>query len=270
MHTRINIKTDNSEQKEILIALLADAGFDGFEEQPGSLSAFIDAESYDEGVLNEILGNFDLSFHKENIPETNWNAEWEKDFVPVTVNRFCAVRAAFHPPVPDVQYDIVITPRMSFGTGHHATTWLVLSEMEAIDFKGKKVLDYGTGTGVLAILAEKLGATRTLAIDNDKWSIENAADNFTENQCSGIELVESSEIETDEQFDVILANINRNVLLAQMEALAQHLSKDGVLLMSGLLSGDQDIITEKANKSGLKVKNAREREGWIVLEVIQG
>ncbi|RYG05685.1 MAG: 50S ribosomal protein L11 methyltransferase [Chitinophagaceae bacterium] len=268
MHTRINIRSDNSEQKEILIALLADAGFDGFEEQPGSLSAFIEADAYDEGVLNDILGGFELTFHKENIPERNWNAEWEKDFVPVTVNQFCAVRAGFHPPVPDVKHDIIVTPRMSFGTGHHATTWLVLSGMEPIDFQGKTVLDYGTGTGVLAILAEKLGATRTLAIDNDKWSIENAADNFSENECTGIELVESSEIETTEQFDVILANINRNVLLARMQELAQHLKKDGVLLMSGLLAGDQEIISEKANSCKLTVKSAREREGWIVLEVI--
>jgi ribosomal protein L11 methyltransferase len=168
----------------------------------------------------------------------------------------------------ETRYDIIITPRMSFGTGHHATTYLVIEQMKGINIDKMAVLDFGTGTGVLAILAEKMGALDIDAIDNDEWSIRNAGDNIRDNNCSRIRLIHADSLVGMAKYDLILANINRNILLNQMEAIAQHLQKDGVVLMSGLLQGDQEIIAASAASQNLFIDRVNDRDGWLVLYLI--
>ena len=265
---KLSVHTSMAAEKDLITGILSEAGFDGFEEEQHKLHAYINAELFDEATAKALLQPHGVSFSVELIPGKNWNDEWEKNFKPVFVKNFCCIRASFHPPVLGIKHDIVITPRMSFGTGHHATTYLMLQQMENINFKNKFVLDFGTGTGVLAILAEKLGASDILAIDNDKWSIENAGENIRENNCLKIRIVESGNIDSTGQSDIILANINRNVLIDQMANLSQHLKKEGVLLMSGLLSGDRPKFETAAMDSGLKVKEENEMEGWIVLQLV--
>jgi ribosomal protein L11 methyltransferase len=267
VYIKVKIITNDSVQKDLLIGLLSQAGYEGFEDEGAALSAFITEGGLNEYDLQQILLPLQLSFSIEHLAPVNWNEQWEKGFEPVIVGDFCCIRASFHGAVKTVKHDIIITPRMSFGTGHHATTFLMIEQMKGLAFDGLKVLDFGTGTGVLAILAEKLGSAFILAIDNDEWSIENATVNVAENGCKNIIIAEGSTIQTEQQFDVILANINRNVLLGQMESLAQHLAAKGVLLISGLLTGDRRKIEEKAVASGLRVEDIGEREGWIVLRL---
>ena len=270
VYTKVMFKTSKPGEKDLLIGLLASLDYEGFEEEGMMLSAYIPQPAFDESLLRDALINVDVPYRVEEVNPVNWNEEWERNFVPVTVGDFCCIRAAFHPASPTVQHDIVITPRMSFGTGHHATTYLMVEEMAALNLVGLRVLDFGTGTGVLAILAEKLGAERVLAIDNDSWSIENAADNIIENGCRRIMIKHASAIEGIDLYDVILANINRNVLLDQMSSILQHLSPNGVVLMSGLLTGDLAIIEVDAEAQGLKSEGSRERDGWIVIRFTAG
>ncbi len=257
------------EQQEILIALLSDQGFEGFEEGAHYLSAFIPEDQWDKQATDDIqIGEEPLQYTTEVIAPRNWNEEWEKNFEPVVVNDFCAVRAHFHQPIPGVQYEVVITPKMSFGTGHHATTYMMIEFMQQLDLKGKTVLDFGTGTGILAILAEKQGAASITAIDNDDWSIENAAENIGVNKATKIMLDKAHDLQKIELFNVILANINKHVLLANMNAIKQHLTKDGVLIMSGLLSGDRVDIERSATESNLKIVEQKQQNNWIALQLI--
>ena len=265
---KLSVHTTLAAEKDLIIGILSEAGFDGFEEEQHMLHAYISAEHFDEANVKGVLQPHGIVFSVEVIASKNWNDEWEKNFKPVFVDKFCCIRASFHPPGSGIKHDIVITPRMSFGTGHHATTYLMLRQMQNINFQNKFVLDFGTGTGVLAILAEKLGARDILALDNDKWSIENAGENIRENNCLKVRIEESGNINSSGQLDIILANINRNVLIEQMINLSQHLKKEGVLLLSGLLSGDKDKIETAAMKSGLKIEEENEMEGWIVLQLI--
>src|SRR5689334_11761207 len=177
-YLRLHFTGINAEQSEILIAELSDAGYEGFEEGLNELKAYIPNENWNEAELIEVAERVGASWSKELIEETNWNQVWESNFQPVTVDEFVSIRAHFHEPVKGVKHEIIITPKMSFGTGHHATTSMMVRMMSQIDFHQKKVLDFGTGTGILAILAEKLGASEVVAIDNDDWSIENARENI--------------------------------------------------------------------------------------------
>ncbi|MBK6935571.1 MAG: 50S ribosomal protein L11 methyltransferase [Chitinophagaceae bacterium] len=172
------------EQADMLIAQLSEAGFDGFEEGENLLKAFIPENDYNKFLLKELTYKYRLQYAEQVIPEQNWNALWESNFQPVVVDDFVGVRACFHEPISSVEYEIGITPKMSFGTGHHATTYMMMQQMRNIPFLGKSVFDFGTGTGVLAILAEKLGAASVFAIDNDDWSIENARENCQFNNCA--------------------------------------------------------------------------------------
>ena len=254
------------EQKEILIAQLADAGYEGFEERDNSLDAFISRANFDTALLNEISFKYQTAYTLEKIPETNWNQIWESNFEPVIVGDYVAVRADFHKPITTTEFEIVITPKMSFGTGHHATTYMMIELMRYLDFKGKSVLDFGTGTGILAILAEKSGATAVHAIDNDDWSIANAGENIKKNNCNKIVLKKASDAASEIKFDIILANINKNVILDNFERLGHLLHRNGVILLSGLLKNDQEEVRTAANRSGLAVKKVLERNNWIGLQ----
>lgn len=256
----------DGQQKEIMVAQLSEIGFEGFEEAGDTLHAFIPETDLDEEMLSAVL-NKELESTRKLVPPTNWNAEWEKDFEPVIVNDFAAIRAHFHAAASNVQHDVIITPKMSFGTGHHATTYMMIEYMSQLNFQNKSVLDFGTGTAVLAILAEKLGAEKIVAIDNDDWSIENSKENIEVNGCTKIELLKADRLELAQQFDIILANINKNVLLGNMTALRQHLKGGGVVIMSGLLSGDRKDIEAAAVKEMLKVDDQKDRQNWIALQI---
>jgi len=257
----------NKEQQEILIALLSEQGFEGFEEGPQFLSAFIPEEQWEEEGVAALAASMNVAYTLETIAQRNWNEEWEKNFDPVIVDRFCAVRAHFHAPIKEVQYEIVITPKMSFGTGHHSTTYMMMQYLEELDLVGKTVLDFGTGTGILAILAEMKGAASVVAIDNDDWSVENAAENIAVNQASKIMLEKADSLEKFGTFNVILANINKHVLLANMSALKQHLTKGGVIVMSGLLAGDRSDILTSANSHGIQFVDEKQHQAWIALRL---
>ncbi len=255
------------EQKDLLVAHLSELAFEGFEEGQNCLICYSSKENFNEDALRQLAELYSLHFEKEIIQKQNWNELWEKNFQPVLVDDFCAIRASFHPEEKNTRFNIVITPKMSFGTGHHATTYMMIKWMNEIDHKGKSVLDFGTGTGVLAILAEKLGASKIEAIDNDDWSIENANENILCNDCTRVELQKADSLDFMGQFDIILANINKNVLLANMEKLQQHLAKGGVLVISGLLEGDRPAIETAANRHKLAVIGQMINKGWISLKL---
>lgn len=258
----------DADMKDMLVAMLAGIGFEGFEEEKNFLKAFIPEKDFNESQLREITVQYEIPYSIAPIKYKNWNDIWEAGFEPVIIEKFCAVRATFHQPVNEVAYEIIITPKMSFGTGHHATTYLMLEAMKGLSMKGKSVFDFGTGTGVLAILAEKMGASEIEAIDIDEWSIENGKENLTQNLSKKILLYKSGQIATAGKFDIILANINRNIILQQMESMMAHLSPGGTIVLSGLLTSDEGVITAKAENVALKLLSSNERNSWICLQFV--
>ena len=257
----------SSAEQELIIAHLACIGFVGFEQGNNFLKACIPEREYDEALLNDIVDLQQYRFNIEIIEPKNWNEEWEKSFEPVIVDQFCAIRAFFHPPIQNIRHEIIITPKMSFGTGHHATTYQVIQLMQGVVFDNKSVLDFGTGTGVLAILAEKLGAKEIFAIDNDEWSINNAEENIRTNACSRINLSQADHIGENKQFDIILANINKHVILENLSSLAKQLAPGGVLIVSGILRNDQHDIVNSAFSKKLFVVTQSERRDWLALSL---
>lgn len=265
MHTYKEIIIDNlsTEKTDILIALLDAAGFEGFEEQENVLKAYIIQEHFNEEDLGQLATQYSFSYKVNTQKERNWNSMWESNFPPVKVDDFVAVRAAFHEPMPDVEHEIIITPKMSFGTGHHATTYMMIEHMRNTDFTNKSVFDFGTGTGILAILAEKLGADKVYAVDNDDWAIENALENAKNNKADKIIIDKKFDALTPQKFDVILANINKNVLLENMHALTHQLKENGTIIMSGLLKEDEKDIVNAAEENTLKKIITTSNLQWI-------
>jgi ribosomal protein L11 methyltransferase len=255
------------EEQELLVANLAEAGYEGFEEGESSLKAFIAKSNFDLSTTDTIANEYAVVYTTEEIPSQNWNAVWESNFEPVIVDDFVSVVAHFHEPVKGVEHEIKITPKMSFGTGHHATTFMMMRQMRSLDFKNQNVFDFGTGTGVLAILADKLGAAKVLAIDNDDWSIENARENVATNQCKTILVQKGDSAITEEQFGIVLANINKNVILENFAVLVKSLQAGGVLLISGLLAEDKADIVKEAEKHNLSVKKEEVRSNWLCLNL---
>lgn len=267
-YIELAFRVSSPAESDLLIGCLSDLGFDGFREEDPYLYACIDETSFDMTKVMDSLPSDVVEPEVKRIKEENWNAQWESSFEPVVIPGRLSVRAGFHQPVADVQREIIITPKMSFGTGHHATTSLMLEEMMDLPFSGKEVLDFGTGTGVLAILASMSGASRVLAIDNDPWSMENAAENVGVNECHTIELSLNDQLPDNDKFDIILANINRNVILANTEKLCDLLRENGILLLSGLLVADREDVEEAFIKYlGIR-PFCRERNGWIVLKYV--
>jgi ribosomal protein L11 methyltransferase len=255
----------NEQLREQLVAQLFEIDFDGFEETEDELLAFIDEALFDQSILEGLLSRYQLKYEKSVIKDQNWNAVWESNFLPVVVDGFCAVRAHFHEPIKDIANEIIITPKMSFGTGHHATTFLMISEMSKLDFKNKRVADFGTGTGILAILANNLGTENVWAIDIDDWSIENAKENIEKNGCENVIIEKKDRFETEEKFDIILANINRNVILGNVDGLTSALKRTGKLLLSGLLVQDEKDVVAAFTQRGFSHKHTVERNKWICL-----
>lgn len=252
---------------EILMAELAEVGFDSFEDTPTGIKAYIPKDSWNEQILQDIylLSNseFTISYQITEIEQVNWNEEWEKNFSPIVVEDLCTVRANFHP-VPNTRYDIVITPKMSFGTGHHETTYMMLQQLLPLSLEGTKVLDMGCGTGILAIMAALRGAHDITAIDIDPWCVENATENVQQNNCSFITIKEGDvSLIAGEQYNLILANINRNILLSDIPAYTQALLPQGLLLVSGFYEEDLPAIKEKCQEVGLTYLSHIERNRWV-------
>jgi ribosomal protein L11 methyltransferase len=262
-YQQVTITVGITADKDILIALLADAGYEGFAEEPKLLKAYLPFKDFDAAILDSLVAPFNVSYTLEEIHQRNWNAEWEAGFDPVVVSDFCGIRADFHLPVPGVQYDIVVTPKMSFGTGHHATTFMMVEAMQRLDLPGKKVLDFGTGTGILAILAEKMGADTIRAIDNDTWSIDNASENIGRNNCRHIKLELAETLHGEDKYDIILANINKHVILEQIPLMVKHAAKHGTILISGLLQSDGEDLTRAIAPYNLTLFNMQERQSWL-------
>ena len=252
---------------EILMAELAEVGFDSFVDTPTGIKAYIPKDSWNEQILQDIylLSNpeFTISYQITEIEQVNWNEEWEKNFSPIVVEDLCTVRANFHP-VPNTRYDIVITPKMSFGTGHHETTYMMLQQLLPLSLEGAKVLDMGCGTGILAIMAALRGARDITAIDIDPWCVENATENVQQNDCSFITIKEGDvSLIAGEQYNLILANINRNILLSDIPAYTQALLPQGLLLVSGFYEEDLPAIKEKCQEVGLTYLSHIERNRWV-------
>lgn len=255
---------------DILIALLADLGFESFTQKDTGVDAYIQEEFENEDLVKELsFEDFTFSYIRTVIPKTNWNEEWEKNFNPVYVDDLVCIRAHFHPAAENIKHDIVITPKMSFGTGHHDTTWLVSKTMFSIPFTNTHVLDMGCGTGILAILAKQLGATKLLGIDIDEWSIENSIENAAINNASDIEFKkgDASLLPKQETFDVILANINKNVLKKDLPAYFICLKKGGYLLLSGFFTADVEELKQLATGIGFSFEESYHKNEWAVIKL---
>ncbi len=256
-------------QSELLVALLADIGFEGFEEESKSLKAFIKSSEFDQFLFDKVIEINDVKYSTSIVKQQNWNEKWEADFEPVKVlhpttnTPFAYIRANFHKADPAFLFDISVTPKMSFGTGHHATTHLMVAHMSEIDFVGKSVIDFGTGTGVLAILAEKMGATKIVAIDNDEWSITNATENLKENDCTKTELVLAETIVVDHKAQIILANINLNIIKANIISITGCAQENAIFLFSGIMLHDEKNITDALEDGGLAIKAIFKKDGWL-------
>ena len=269
-YIELNIHTENTEQAEILTALLADYPFDSFVEEDAALKAYILREDYDtcESEVVQMLLEQGIEHYKTApIEQQNWNAEWESDFEPVRVEglRPIVIRAAHHAAAAAGEVDVVIAPRMSFGTGHHATTALMSQTISEMGVEGLRGLDMGCGTGVLAIVAMKCGAERMVAVDIDDWACDSCRDSMA---LSGVELdvrCGSMAAVEGETFDFVLANINRNILIDMMPSFAKALSAGGRLVMSGFLGEDVPHIESAAAEQGFVVESVRERDGWMVV-----
>lgn len=257
---------------EILIAELGYVGFDSFVENEKGVTAYIQKDKWNAFILDDInilsSKEFEITFKFNEIEQTNWNEEWEKNFKPIVVDNQVTVRAPFHDK-PTTKYDLVIEPKMSFGTGHHETTYMMIQHILKNDFKNKSVLDMGCGTGVLAILAEKVGANELDAIDIDNWCYVNSLENVERNDCEKVSVYEGDvKLLDGNNYDIIIANINRNILLADIPRYTKCLNKNGTLFLSGFYKEDIQMIESKCNEDMLKLEEIIERGQWVSLKFI--
>jgi len=258
---------------EILIAQLGFAGFESFVENEDGVTAYIQENDWNSEILNEIQilnsDEFKISYKEEVIEQTNWNSEWEKNFNPIQVDDLVSIRAPFHEN-PNLKYDIVIEPKMSFGTGHHETTHMMVQQLLQLDLTNKKTLDMGCGTGILAIFAEMKGAQPIDAIDIDTWCYENSLENVERNNCKQISVFEGdASLLADKKYDVIIANINRNILLNDMNTYMKCLNEEGIILFSGFYKEDIPIINAEVSKFGLTLDTVIERNNWVSLKYLK-
>ena len=255
---------------EILIAELGNVGFESFVETENGVTAYIQKTDWSAEILADVFvlnsDEFSIEYNQNEVPQTNWNAEWEKNFEPIQVDDLVSIRAPFHEN-PNLKYDIVIEPKMSFGTGHHETTHMMVQHLLQLDLENKKVLDMGCGTGILAIFAEMKGAKPLDAIDIDNWCYENSIENVTRNNCENISVYEGdATLLVDKKYDVIIANINRNILLMDMKVYTNCLEEGGILLLSGFYEQDMPVIDAEVSKYGLKLEKFIQRNNWVALK----
>ena len=266
----------NETATDILSALTAEIGFESFVECEGGMQAYIQQSLFDEEALKNIITDFpipdtEITYTITEPEDKDWNQEWEKNFFqPIVIDNRCVIHSTFHKDYPKAEYDIVINPQMAFGTGHHETTSSILGELLDVDLKGKSVLDMGCGTSILAILASMRGADPVTAIDIDDWCVNNSRDNIALNNINNItvELGDASLLEGRKPFDVIIANINRNILLNDMAAYTACMHKGSEIYMSGFYVQDIDAIRSKGESLGLKFVHYREKNNWAAVKLI--
>ena len=263
----------SAEFSDLIIAELDQHGYDSFQETETGVQAYILIDEFDEEVIKDLQQQYEdiveFNYSVTELENKNWNEEWEKNFEQSIISDECIVRASFHVPDKEYKYDIVINPRMSFGTGHHATTSMMLLHELDMDIQNKKVLDAGCGTGVLAIMAVKLGASEVFAYDIDDWSYNNALDNFSLNNTETIN-INIGEVDvaiSNGPYDVILANINKNVLLQDIQHFANFLQENGYLVLSGFYEKDIEDLMNEAKKYDLSLENQKEKDGWVSLRL---
>jgi ribosomal protein L11 methyltransferase len=261
----------------MLLAELADVGFDAFIETPDGFEGYAEGDKFDELAVEDIWHKYEgltdyLSFSFDRVEKTNWNAVWENSYEPVVVDDRCLIRAAFHKPEGPYPYEIVITPKMSFGTGHHPTTRLMIRAQLDMEHRGRRVLDAGCGTAILSIMASKLRASEVHAVDPDEWSVINGEENARLNNCNNITLYRGITREQNfgEPFDIILANINKNVLMEDMDWYAGHVQSGGQVLLSGFYDADAADILNHASNAGLGISRRYVEEGWVALLLKKG
>ena len=275
----IEVKLTIQPQKEYLYDLLsgflAEIGFESFEKKKDSILAYIPENVYNSSVLEALIADFsyaeNITYSLKSIAQINWNEEWEKYFFePILIGNECLVHSSFHKNLPKAKYEIIIDPKMAFGTGHHETTSLMIEEILSTDFKNKKVLDMGCGTAVLAILAAKKGAQSVLAVDIDDWCVENSLENIQKNNTPEIEvLLGDASLLNGKKFDIILAKIIRNILQKDMATYAACLEEGGTLYMSGFYQEDIPILEKEAKKHGLKLASNKEKNRWSLMHLFK-
>lgn len=269
-YSKLSVTCDEA-FSEILMAELAEVGFDTFLENESGFEAYAAEDAYDRSNVDAIFDRYKeqspVKFWFEKVEKRNWNEEWERSYEPIIVDDRCLIRASFHNPDRKYPYELVITPKMSFGTGHHQTTYLMVKNQMDIDHANKRVMDAGCGTAILSIMAEKLGASEVIAFDIDEWSVINGRENVDVNQCSRIAISQGTiaDVQPHGTFDIILANINRNVLLSEMSIYALYLRPGGILLMSGFYQDDIQTLVEEANRLGLHERSRDGRDGWAAM-----
>ncbi|MDF2436386.1 MAG: prmA [Bacteroidota bacterium] len=274
-YIELTVKVEPKEQgSDVLIAQLSELDFESFVENDEGFQAYIKEDLFDESKLNLSLSLyvdfFKISCTSKIIPQQNWNKEWESSFQPIEVDGKCYIRAPFHDPKDGFEFDVIIEPKMSFGTGHHNTTQLMISKLMKLDVKNKSLLDMGCGTGVLAIVASMMDADPITAIDIDDWSYENTVENLSRNNINNV-LVHKGDAQILQKkvFHTILANINKNVLLADLPVYVQSLEKAGNLILSGFFETDITELKFKATELGLKFEDKAVSEQWTMLHFIK-
>ncbi len=266
---KINVNPKNTEFTEIITAELANVGFDSFTDTEQGINAYIKSDLFNEQILKELYffnnaKSCKINYSINIIEQQNWNKKWESNFNPVFINNDCVIRAPFHKISPIPKYEIIIMPKMSFGTGHHETTTLMVDAVLELKPNKKTVLDMGCGTGILAILCYKMGAKQITAIDNDKWAYDNTIENFKINKVKNANvLLGDSKLIINKKYDIILANINKNVLLNDIEIYEKSLNKNGKLILSGIYKSDFNDINNKALKNNLKYIQLSEKNNWL-------
>lgn len=272
-YIKVEIAVNESAQERVMAELLV-IGFDSFAEHDTFLEAYVEKALFNETELKEVLNEIDSTYTYvfADMPNINWNEEWEKNFEPLVIANKCYVRASFHPDRPEFEYEVVINPKMSFGTGHHATTSLMLEYELETNLQDKIMIDAGCGTGILSILAQKKGAQKIFAFDIEDWAFENLIENCNLNGCDRIQTGQGTitEIISPEiQVDILLANINKNVLLSEMDEYYKRLLPKGLLFLSGFYEEDiQDILT-RAETAGFKKESFKVKDRWVSMKLVK-
>lgn len=259
---------------DVLSAVLGEVGFESFVEQEGGIAAYIQTALYDEETLKSALDSFPLAdttltYTYKEAEDKDWNEEWEKNFFqPIVIGNRCVIHSTFHHNVPQAEYDIVINPQMAFGTGHHETTSLIIGELLEADLQGKALLDMGCGTSILAILARMRGAAPCTAIDIDEWCVRNSLENIELNHVDSISVFQgdASILPDKGPFDVVIANINRNILLNDMKHYVARMNPGARLFMSGFYTDDIPAIREEAERNGLRFVHHKEKNRWAAVQ----
>ena len=267
-YTRLKVTCD-SDVSEILMAEVGELGFDSFLETDNGFEAYVELENYDKPEYLAIKDKYTqvAVFQEDHIQKQNWNEEWEKSYQPIIVEDKCLIRAEFHQIEKKYPYELIITPKMSFGTGHHQTTYLMVKNQMEMDHRNKRVMDAGCGTAILSILASKLGAKEIEAFDIDEWSVSNGAENIEVNHCTNIHQQQGklSELDFTGKFDIVLANINKNILMDELKLYQEYLASGGLILLSGFYTEDIADLLQEASRYDLKELKRDERDNWASL-----